>query len=298
MTDVQRHCVHSRGVHFNHVGARPPRAAIPPLLTAPIGGFPRFKRTPKPVRRIRRPQMSAEAMDRYLASTDTTWYSAVDDAMWYSSTIDSRTLMTSTTNSATTTWTQWADQTATTSTAFTTTSSAIGNRAWGRWITTTESLQLNLYTADQMTPERQQMLDDYRREREAERQREHERYHAQYAQLQSERDAANKRAEQLLIENLSLRQREEYQRHGYFVVFGRNRMRYRIRKGLTGNVDVVNPAGDVIHRLCAHIRDEVPVADNMLAQKLMLEFDDEDFQRRANIHSLLATANGVLPPLQ
>jgi hypothetical protein len=122
------------------------------------------------------------------------------------------------------------------------------------------------------------------------REREHQ------AELVARAEAAEKRAEQLLVENLSLKQREEYLRHKAFTVHGRI-ARYRIRRGRSGNVDVVNEQGILTHRLCAHPRAQVPDCDTMLAQKLMLEHDEHAFVRRANVHPALSGHQRVMEPL-
>jgi hypothetical protein len=41
----------------------------------------------------------------------------------------------------------------------------------------------------------------------------------------------------------------------------------------------------VTHRLCCHCDHTIPVYDNMLAQKLTLECDEEAFLRLANRHA-------------
>lgn len=116
------------------------------------------------------------------------------------------------------------------------------------------------------------------------------------AALVARAEAAEKRAEQLLVENLSLKQREEYLRHKAFTVHGRI-ARYRIRRGRSGNVDVVNEQGILTHRLCAHPGAQVPDCDTMLAQKLMLEHDEHAFVRRANVHPALSGHQRVMEPL-
>lgn len=97
------------------------------------------------------------------------------------------------------------------------------------------------------------------------------------------REVAEEKARKLLVENLSLRQRLEFEKHGHFVVEGKQH-RFRIRKGGVGNVDVVDREGKIVHRLCAHARIHVPDHDNMLIQKLLLEDDEDAFVKIANRH--------------
>jgi hypothetical protein len=100
------------------------------------------------------------------------------------------------------------------------------------------------------------------------------------------REEANKRARQLLVENLSATQREQFERDGHFVVHGRQ-ARYRVRQGRSANIDVVDRKGFLSHRLCAHPAEYVPDFDTMLAQKLLLENDEDYFLGRANRHSAM-----------
>ena len=82
----------------------------------------------------------------------------------------------------------------------------------------------------------------------------------------------HKRAERLLIENLDVRQRGDYESRGYFyVVGGTTGRRYRIRHGRTLNVDELGPNGELLSTLCFVPKRHIPVADVMLAQKLALE---------------------------
>ena len=104
----------------------------------------------------------------------------------------------------------------------------------------------------------------------------------------AERSAADKRAEKLLQETLSLAQREELALNGFFTLTtiaksGEERI-YRIRRGRSRNVEQVDATGRRIKTLCAHPIAAVPDADTMLAQKLMLETPEmqEEFLRIAN----------------
>jgi hypothetical protein len=103
------------------------------------------------------------------------------------------------------------------------------------------------------------------------------------------RDAADKRAERLLIQFLNSDQEAQYRRDRYFEVLSRDGMRrYRIRRGWAGNVTVIDPKGREVERLCIHPNVSVPPEDNLLAQKLLLEADEEKFRRTANITRLAA----------
>jgi hypothetical protein len=111
------------------------------------------------------------------------------------------------------------------------------------------------------------------------------RYQEQQAKIYLERNAAEERAEKLLRENLSAKQREELSSQGFFTLQtftdGERRI-YRIRRGRSRNVEQVTESGQRIKTLCAHPIEMVPDADTMLAQKLMLEAAETDFLRIAN----------------
>lgn len=119
---------------------------------------------------------------------------------------------------------------------------------------------------------------------------------ARLLEAERKRAEAEARAEQLLIENLSLVQRLEYAQTRSFVVDGHAGRRFRIRHGRSGNVDLVGPDGRISERLCAHPNEMVPNADTMLAQKLMLDSDEALFLRVANRHAIHDQAP-VLPAL-
>jgi hypothetical protein len=102
-------------------------------------------------------------------------------------------------------------------------------------------------------------------------------------------DAAKARARELLLDSLTPEQRTMFELLGHFIVFGgRTNRKYRVRgnrESVVANIDAMD--GEyVTHRLCGHVSPgQVPFADQLLAQKLMLEFAEEDFLRIANRHS-------------
>ena len=145
--------------------------------------------------------------------------------------------------------------------------------AWGPW---NARFQENLRNA---TPE--QVAQTQARYREQQ-----DRYREQQAQIQVERSAAEKRAELLLQEVLSPKQREELAAKRYFTMetiakTGERRI-YRIHRGRSRNVEQVDESGRRIKMLCAHPVALVPDPDTMIAQKFMLETQEEDFLRIAN----------------
>ena len=96
---------------------------------------------------------------------------------------------------------------------------------------------------------------------------------------------ARDRATDLLMSKLTHEQRESFNAHGFFIVQGGlTGMRYRVRNdpSLIANIDVMDGAHPH-YRLCAHPpKFDVPLGDHLLAQKLMLQFDEESFLRVAN----------------
>ncbi len=97
------------------------------------------------------------------------------------------------------------------------------------------------------------------------------------------RDQADKRAEQLLLAHLSPEQQRDWRRAQYFELITKGG-RYRLYKGWAGNVALIGENGAEISRYCIHPREVIPEADNLLAQKLMLELEEAEFLRIANRH--------------
>jgi hypothetical protein len=101
--------------------------------------------------------------------------------------------------------------------------------------------------------------------------------------LLAPRTPADARAKELLLRLLSVTQREQLQHHGYFSVDAPGRGRFCI---------LPIPIFNVLHLetgdcFCAAPLVPVPVADLMLAQKLLLENDPEAFFGVANQRSEL-----------
>jgi hypothetical protein len=90
------------------------------------------------------------------------------------------------------------------------------------------------------------------------------------------------RARELLLSHLTEEQRATFIENRWFVVIGgRSRMRYRIETGhLVANVRRLDDGA----RLCAHCDHSLPMDDHLIAQKLMLEYDEDAFLAIANRH--------------
>lgn len=101
------------------------------------------------------------------------------------------------------------------------------------------------------------------------------------AQVAAPNEAAEK-AEKILTENLTEEQKAQLARDRFFVVRGSKGRNYRVNRGRARNIEVLDENGKAVERLCAHPGIHCPDADTMLAQKLMLETDEDAFQRIAN----------------
>jgi hypothetical protein len=84
--------------------------------------------------------------------------------------------------------------------------------------------------------------------------------------------AARARSMRLLETSLSPAQHQQWLRYRYFDVIGGDTGRcYRIHKGCTTNVALLNGSGGLVRYLCFEPRGALPVGDVILAQKLALE---------------------------
>jgi hypothetical protein len=90
------------------------------------------------------------------------------------------------------------------------------------------------------------------------------------------RRQARRRAEALLWAWLSPAQRKQYRRRRWFEVTAASGRRYRI---LRGGVVRLDPRGS---GFCIEATSPVPVADEMLANKLLLETDERRFLATAH----------------
>jgi hypothetical protein len=102
-----------------------------------------------------------------------------------------------------------------------------------------------------------------------------------YEERQKKEAEAKQRAEALLRSCLTPQQQEELDRLNHFHLLVGDR-RYRIKRGRSRNIELLDESGRPIKKLCAHPGEYVPDADTMLAQKLMLETDEEAFLKLAN----------------
>jgi hypothetical protein len=98
------------------------------------------------------------------------------------------------------------------------------------------------------------------------------------------RKLSSEKAKQLLLDHLTPDQRDMVEKNGWFVIEGgKTGKRYRIKSGtVTGNVEELDNSEKTIAKYCCHLNHQYPHSDHHLAQKLMIEWDEEEFLRKAN----------------
>ena len=88
---------------------------------------------------------------------------------------------------------------------------------------------------------------------------------------------AERRAEDLLFEHLTPKQQKQFRKDKSFKVKGGTTgYTYLITRRCTMNIYRLGRRGEERERLCFHTTYVVPVADNMLAQKIMLESSETE----------------------
>lgn len=117
---------------------------------------------------------------------------------------------------------------------------------------------------------------------------------AQREEQDRQRAMAIKRADRLLESVLSSAQKSQLKDKDYFLLKSQSGKIYRIRKGRSTNVDLLDENGKVVDILCAYPGLNVPDGDTMAAQKIMLECDEADFLKIAIRHR----TRGEMVPLE
>lgn len=108
------------------------------------------------------------------------------------------------------------------------------------------------------------------------------------AEIERERKA-NKRATDLLRRHLTKEQRVTYDRDKKFHVIAADGQRYEVDCGKRmHNVFALDKQGRRVEEFCIYQEGPTPLADNHLAQKLLLEADPAEFRRIANRKRLRA----------
>jgi hypothetical protein len=106
---------------------------------------------------------------------------------------------------------------------------------------------------------------------------------AEVSQRHAAQKDARERAIQLLKQNLSSVQLEQYKRSGHFdVIGGDTGRRYRIRRGRQMNIELLDKNGRRSCCLCFRPEGTLATADVMLAQKIALELFEVEALKVAN----------------
>lgn len=107
--------------------------------------------------------------------------------------------------------------------------------------------------------------------------------HEAARELDRQAAESSKRATALLIQHLDKAQVADFRANRQFIVHSRDGVRrYRVDYGRAGNVKLLGDGDRVVAKFCIHPDSPCPNEDVMLAQKLMLETDEEEFLRIAN----------------
>jgi len=152
----------------------------------------------------------------------------------------------------------------------------------GTWITLGTMYYAPLTTSYTVTLERRAELAREREVQRAERDREREEQRAR-------ENAAEERSQATLRSLLSPTERGRYNRDRSFRVIGSAGGHYLIRHGVSQNIERLNGRRQ---RLCAHpdmwqgANQRLPTEDAMIAQLLMLRFDEPAFLAIANAEDL------------
>lgn len=109
-----------------------------------------------------------------------------------------------------------------------------------------------------------------------------------------EREEATRRARELLMMHLNEEQRAQFEAANYFHVEV-DGVCYRITRRRSENIFVMED-GQKVEVICIHPEDNLPLEDQMLAQKLMLECRDPEFDI-ANRSRLMPTRRVVAAPI-
>lgn len=113
----------------------------------------------------------------------------------------------------------------------------------------------------------------------------HQQREREYEASQARRTHVLNRAKALLLSCLNPEQRSMFERENKFRVVGSRGGIYEIRQGRTHNIFKLDLEGRQIEEWCVHVEAYLPDCDNMLAQKLDLETNEDGLRLLANIWS-------------
>lgn len=199
------------------------------------------------------------------------------------------------------TWTSWNNAYITSGTSTTSCTSTATNYVWSNWIDnattaiSTSSTTANIWytwnsailTVDSGTGScdstymwKPKELTES--EQLAVKEREEERKRLEIERLTKEK-LKEETARELLREVLTEEQNDQFDEKGYFELTALNSgNKYRINRGRTRNVQLLDKNNEPIRRLCFHPMDRVHDFDTMVAQKLMIETNEEQVKQVAN----------------
>jgi hypothetical protein len=171
------------------------------------------------------------------------------------------------------------------------TSTATGTTTVATWVIWTQNTGTTsatcttpcttLYTAQTSNIVQQPLTaEEQRRMAEAEEQRK---------AAMEQRKIADAKAMELLRENLSRKQREALDKHGWFLIEGgKTKKTYRIQGDrYAGNITEIDK-GKEVARYCVHADSTIPLGDQLLAQALCLKHDEDYILTKANRTALAA----------
>lgn len=200
---------------------------------------------------------------------------------WNEGTVASNTVNIHSTSDST--WSSWSNSAESTNVG--------SNYVWQFWVDTPISVTV--------PPRRQLALPrrESAEEREARVQREllrHQEDQRREEERRTELELARVEASNLLDSILSDIQRQTLEKEDWFLVVGKSGNIYRIRRGRVGNIDLLSPEGQILRRYCVHPQGHLPNADDLVAQKLHLESNDDHLMEVANVLEDYGTRGEVI----
>lgn len=103
----------------------------------------------------------------------------------------------------------------------------------------------------------------------------------------SRQHAAKERARELLLSFLNEEQRKSFEANGTFRVVSNKGNIFEITSRRMHNIYVLDLQGRRVHEWCVTLQyEDVPLCDVLLAQKMALEFDEDDLKKHSNITEL------------
>lgn len=96
------------------------------------------------------------------------------------------------------------------------------------------------------------------------------------------KNIAKNKAINLLWTHLSAVQKRSLKRYGWFEVMSKCGIRYRLLYTLHGNVLRMSKDNKVEQAFCGHMGNNIPIADTLLAQKLLLRHNPQKYESSAN----------------